>query len=299
MEVVARRRAALSVVGIGDIWCAVDALGAHGAGAVVGNDLRRLCAVATGVLLLGTDISSSSNSCRGRLALAAAHADVTTDADTAALLGDGARQNGRLGKSRELLGAVDCKFVGLDLHAPVEGLSRMGGAVVGLLVEVGKLLRLLEQVEGEAVESLVADRQIGEQEVASLLGTIEVGHAGDRHTSQDRRRGGRRRLQTAMGEDAGMLECGEQEEVCVVGESDVLGVLHGRALEDTKLHNRGRVDRTAVSRGFGTGTASAGTLGLLDNLEMVPETTSTAGDAVNDDRLRVAGSDGRGTHCGE
>jgi hypothetical protein len=32
---------------------------------------------------------------------------------------------------------------------------------------------------------------------------------------------------------------------------------------------------------------------------MVPEATATTGDTVNDDRLRVADSDGRGDHCGE
>lgn len=59
---------------------------------------------------------------------------------------------------------------------------------------------------------------------------------------------------------------------------------------------------TAMSSGdvltLGTGTTGAGALGLLDDLEMVPEATATAGNPVNNDRLRVADSDGWGDHCG-
>ena len=159
--VVGHGRAALN---IGGIWCAVHALRAHGSGTVVGNNLGCLGPVPTHVFFLGASITTARNctTSAARLALAAAHAHIAANANAATLFGNGPRQGSALGKARELLGAKNHEIIGLDLHAPVERLRRVSGTIVHILVEVGKLLCLLVQVESQAVAALVADRQIRE-----------------------------------------------------------------------------------------------------------------------------------------
>lgn len=177
------------------------------------------------------------------LAVALPHTDVAPYSDARALLGHGAAERRARGQAGELLGAVDGEVGRLELHAPVER-GALGLAVVRVLV--GVLLGLLVQIEGKLVAALVADRQIGEQKVAGLLRPVEVGHARDGHAGQDGRCARLGRLAAGVGDDAGVLERGEEEEVGVVGEGDVTGLVAPRTLKDAKLDDGRRVDRTAI-----------------------------------------------------
>lgn len=49
-----------------------------------------------------------------------------------------------------------------------------------------------------------------------------------------------------------MLETGVEEEVGVVVECDVLALLNTGSLNNSKLYNRGRIDRSAVAVGYET-----------------------------------------------
>lgn len=89
----------------------------------------------------------------------------------------------------------------------------------------------------------MADRQIGEDEITSQVGTVQVGHTGDGHASED---GDLRhwRLHASVGNRASDLEGGEEEEVGVVGEGHI-----ALALEDTQLDDGRRIDWSSIGRG--------------------------------------------------
>lgn len=228
-----------------------------------------------------------------------AHANVTTDANAASLLSDDTAQNGALGEPRELLGAEDGEWFRLDLEAPIDkggGCVRTGNLhavlgrarVVGVRLGVG-VLELLVQVEAQAILALVPDREVREEEVASRHGAIEVGHARDEHACQDRKCRWVLRHATVR-DGASGLQRRKEEEVGIVGEGDVV---HGLALEDAKLDNRGWIDRAPVGRRcksqsddaaraeegltLGTRSTSPSTLGLLDDSQLIGDLSSILG----------------------
>ncbi len=102
----------------------------------------------------------------------------------------------------------------------------------------------------------MADREIGEEEVASFLGAVQVGHAGHGHAGQHGRGVDGGRLHAAVGHDASVLEGGVQEEVGIVEEGDVLllRLVEALAFEDAKLHDGRRVHRATVGRRYTTTT---------------------------------------------
>lgn len=122
----------------------------------------------------------------------------------------------------------------------------MGIRFFGIFVLV--LLGLFVQVECQFIATLVANRQIGKQEVAGQLGSVKISHAGDRHASQHRRCVGRRSLQTTLGHDTSVLERGIEEKVGVILKSDIplLGHLKRFTLKDAQLHDRRRVHGATV-----------------------------------------------------
>jgi len=183
------------------------------------------------------------------LSIATPHPHITPNTNATSLFGDGTAEGRALGQSGELLGAIDDEIMGLNMHSEVEGSWRAvlgAGWVFGVFVLV--LFGLFVQVERQFITTLVANRQIREQEVASQLGSVKISHAGDRHASQHRRCVGRRGLESALGHDTGMLERGIEEEVGVMLESDIplLGDFIGFTLKDAQLHDRRRVHRATV-----------------------------------------------------
>lgn len=117
----------------------------------------------------------------------------------------------------------------------------------------------------------MSDGQIGEDEISSLGWSVEVSHARGRHASQDGGIVGGAILDTAVSNGAGLLKTGIEEEVGVVVKGDVLALLDGRTLNDTKLDNRRRVNRSSVavrywgvSKGLGLQRAIDGSLGSVE-----------------------------------
>lgn len=96
----------------------------------------------------------------------------------------------------------------------------------------------------------MADGKIGEDEVTGFGRTVEIGHTRGRHTGQNRWVAGSGCVDTAAGDGASMLETGVEEEVGVVVECDVLALLNTGSLNNSKLNNRGRIDRSAVAVGY-------------------------------------------------
>lgn len=224
----------------------------------------------------------------GRLVLATPHPHVASDAHAAALLSDHAAQRRALGQTRELLRGEDGEGSRLDLGTVGDEVVAVEDDIGVFGVQVLDLAQVLEEGEAEPVLALVADRQIGEDEVARGRGTVEVGHASDRRARQDGEagRGGRR---AAGGDGAGILEAGVEEEVGIVGEGD-LGVV----LEDAQFDDRGWIDGAAVSTGFGAAATGSSALGLLDDLEVVADLAAVLGGADRRALSLVADGNGRG-----
>lgn len=179
------------------------------------------------------------------LVLATPHTNIASNADAATLLGDHATQSSALRQSRELLRGEDYEGGRLDLQT-VGDVSVDAALVVGirrtiLRVHVLLVLQLLVQSEAQAVLSLVTDGQIREDEVTSRAWAVQIGHTSDGGAGEDGEAGRGGRSAAAGGNGSGILQGGEQEEVGVVAEGDVL-----LTLEDLELDNRRRVDRTAV-----------------------------------------------------
>jgi len=125
-------------------------------------------------------------------------------------------------------------------------LSSGGCSCLVQLVCIFGVLQLLVQAEAQSVLSLVTDGKIGEDEVSSLIRTIQVNHASDRSASQDGQ-AGRIVRDTALGDWTGLFQSREQEVVCVHGEGDII-VFVLLAIKDTELDDWRRVDRTTVGR---------------------------------------------------
>jgi len=115
-------------------------------------------------------------------------------------------------------------------------------------VAVLVLLGLFKEVELQTVAALVANRQIGKKEIASLLRPVKIRHTRDGHSCQHWRRVGSGRLHTSMGNDAGVFQSGVEEEIGIVEKGDVLGVFLARAFKDTQLNDGWRVDGSAIRR---------------------------------------------------
>lgn len=103
-------------------------------------------------------------------------------------------------------------------------------------------------MEIQPILALVAHRQIGEDEVASLLRAIEICDTRDRHTCQDGRRLGR--CASSLGDDTGVLQARVQDEIGIVAEGDVCpaSVVVRVAIEDVQLDYRRRIDWATVGR---------------------------------------------------
>lgn len=217
---------------------------------------RRSLPVVVGLLSLGSAGTGSVRviflllevTPRG-LSIPATHADITSYPDSAALVGNSSAEGGALSETGELLRAVHIEGLRLDLHPPVErGIHRRVLRLRSLVVKVLLLLGLLVEVERKLVATLVADGEIGEQEVTGLCGSVEVGHARNRHTSQNRRGGSGGCLNTTVGHGPGEFQSREEEEVGIVVESNILGFIGvGAQLEDAKLDHGRRVNRSAIS----------------------------------------------------
>jgi hypothetical protein len=185
-----------------------------------------------------------------RLGVTLPHTNIAANSNPAALVSNCLAELCALHKTGELLCAVDTEWFGPDVHSEVNTGGKI--AINRLCVEILLLLGGLEQAEGQAVKALVADGEIGKDEVTGFGGTVEIGHARGGHAGQNRWIAGSGCVDTAAGDGASMLETGVEEEVGVVVESDVLALLNTGPLNNSKLNNRGRIDRSAVAVGYKT-----------------------------------------------
>jgi hypothetical protein len=94
----------------------------------------------------------------------------------------------------------------------------------------------------------MANGEIWEDEIASLGGTVQVSHSRDGHSCQDwdLRRWWLWKT-TSMCHMASHFQSSKKEEVSIIRKCDVFLVL-AFSLEDAKLDNRRRVNRSSISR---------------------------------------------------
>jgi hypothetical protein len=230
-----------------------------------------------------------------RLGVTLPHTNIAANSNPAALVGNCLAELCTLHKTGELLCAVDTKWFGPDVHPEVNTGGKI--AINRLCVEILLLLGGLEQAEGQAVKALVADRKIGKDEVAGFSGTVEIGHTRGGHTGQNRWVAGSGCVDTAAGDGASMLETGVEEEVGIVVKCDVLALLNSESLNNSKLNNRGRIDRSAVAVGLHTRTTGSGTLWLLQNGHLIPEAAVFSCDSVKSGDTFALGIDGDCGRC--
>lgn len=116
-----------------------------------------------------------------------------------------------------------------------------------VLVGIFGVLDLFIQVEVEPVKAFVANRQIREDEIASLGRTVQVCNACYGHAGQDRADRRRSRI-TNLCDRASVFQRSEQEEVGIVGKSDVgfVHVIVEFGFVDTQFNDGWRVNRTTV-----------------------------------------------------
>lgn len=189
----------------------------------------------------------------------ASHADIAADADSAALLGDEPAEGCALGQTREFLCAEDGEGRRLHLQTEVHECAGRHGIVAQdvlpgirtpfrrMGVGIFGLFELLVQTEVQSVLPLVTDGEVWEDEVARRLGTIEVCDAG--HGGPGEGRHGVLCLRhPALRHGSGMFQRGEEEEIGIVGESDVVPVL---AFVDMEFDDRRRVHWPAICRCWG------------------------------------------------
>lgn len=193
-------------------------------------------------------IAAAATTTTTRLSVTLPHTDVPANSDSATLISNRLAKLSALHQSRKLLGAKHAEGHSLDLHSEVN--ARRQIAISRLEIEILLLLGRLKQAEGQPVTALVANRQVGEDEVSSFSGTVEVCHTRGGDTGQDGWVVGGRSLDTAIGNRTGMLETGVEEEVGIVVESDILALLNCRALDDSELDNGRRINRSSVAVGY-------------------------------------------------
>lgn len=144
----------------------------------------------------------------------------------------------------------------------------------------------------------MSDGQIGEEEVASWGGSIEIGHARHRSACQDWEGGLRWCGSTTWGKRTCILQCRKEEEVGIVLEGDV-GLDPVCYLEDSEVDDWRRIHWTAIRRcwqglvlkscllhfdfsfaltlTFGTGSTCSRTLRLLDHGHLVHDLAALFG----------------------
>lgn len=230
------------------------------------------------IILLSSVVSTIAAVATTRLSIALPHTDVPANSDSASLVGNSLAELSTLHQSGKLLGAKHAEGFRLDLHSEVD--TRRQIAISGLKIEILLFLGCLEQTKGQTISALVANRQVGEDEVSSFGRAVEVCHTRGGDTGQDGWVVGGGSLNTAMGNRTGMLETGVEEEVGVVVESDILALLNCGTLNDSELDNGRRINRSSVAVGLHSRTASTGTLWLLQNGHLIPETAVSSGDTV-------------------
>lgn len=111
-------------------------------------------------------------------------------------------------------------------------------------VRIFGLFEFLVQTKIQSVLALVTNGEVWEDEVAGLLGAIQVCDAGHRGAGENSHCILRLR-HTALRDWSGMFQCREQEEIGIVGEGDILPVL---AFIDMKFDDRRWIHWTPVCR---------------------------------------------------
>jgi hypothetical protein len=153
-----------------------------------------------------------------------------------------------LHQPRKLLSAIDTERIGLDFHSVVDSGWKI--AIGRFQIKVSFLLGGLKQTEGQYVKALVANRKIGKDEITSFGGTVEIGHARSRNTSQNGWVTSSWSINSTARKWTGMLETGIEEEIGIIVKSDVLALFHTWSLDNPKLDNRGRINRSTVTVGY-------------------------------------------------
>lgn len=230
------------------------------------------------IILLSSVVATITTVAATRLSVTLPHTNVPTNSDSATLIGNSLAKLSALHQSGKLLGAKHAEGFRLNLHSEVD--ARRQVAISRLEIEILLLLGRLKQAKGQTVTALVANRQVGEDEVSGFSGTVEVCHTRGGDTGQDGWVVGGRGLDTAMGNRTGMLETGVEEEVGVVVESDILALLNCGTFNDSELDNGRRINWSSVTVGPHARSASTGTLWLLQNGHLVPEAAVSSGDTV-------------------
>lgn len=93
----------------------------------------------------------------------------------------------------------------------------------------------------------MADGEVWKDKISSRRRPIQVGNTGDRHTGEDWTNG-RLAGNAAVSDGAGVLQGREEEEVGIVGESDI-GLVHlivEFGFEDSQFNDRRRINGTTV-----------------------------------------------------
>jgi hypothetical protein len=119
-----------------------------------------------------------------RLGVTLPHTNIATNSNSAALVSDCLAKLCALHETGEPLGAENCERLCLNFHSEVN--ARWKIAIGRLHVEILLFLCSLEQAKGQAVETLMAHRKIGEDEVAGFGWAVQIGHTGGGNTSQNR-----------------------------------------------------------------------------------------------------------------
>lgn len=180
------------------------------------------------------------------LVVASPHANVTSDANPAALLGDYAAERCALRETREFLGAVYHEWAGFDFQA-VDDMRvprrRRARRVVGLVVVFG-VLQFFVQAEAKPVLALVSNREIRENEVPGGRRPVQIHHPGHGRAGEDDEPIRLLLRHPAMGHRPGLFQRGEEEIVGVHVERDVaVGAI---PFVDLQLHDGRRIHRPTV-----------------------------------------------------
>lgn len=191
------------------------------------------------------------------LALSPSHSNIASDTYSTTLLSNSATENGRLGQTRELLCAIDNEHFRLHLHSPIKRCLWSSASDSHLavhrsfFVNIIKLLRLLVEIEAEAIFALVSDRQIREDEITSFRWTVEVSHSRDRHACQDRDLLGRRlRLVPRWCHWTCYFQSSKEEKVGFVREGHVFLAVRAVSIHIVyaQLNDRWRINWSSVGR---------------------------------------------------
>lgn len=184
--------------------------------------------------------------------------------------------------------------------------GRRAGRVFALVV-VLRVLQFFVQAEAEPVLALVANGEVGENEVPSRRWAVQINHAGDRGAGEDDESIRLFLRHAAVGHRTGLFQRGEEEIICVHVEGDI--AVGAVAFVDLQLHDGRRIHRPAVCRSCSTisgcrevagrrrptfrpGAACPGPLRLLEDVHAVPDLLAILGGARRlASRLIVDGDD--------